>query len=144
MLWETLETYPSWAGGGQLVERLGEQDLGVAHGVSDGVVLLLASEGQLGEGRLVARGVLDVDEVLVVGRAVVLRQFEEPDEGLEQRGPGGERTTDTPVTHRPRCAQLYANRWSLVHPNKTERSLVLGSLHSVNHQISDIFDRQGD
>ena len=106
VLWETLGTYPSWAGGGQLVERLGQQDLGVAHGVSDGVVLLLASEGQLGEGRLVARGVLDVDEVLVVGRAVVLGQLEEPDEGLEQRGPGGERTTDTLVTHGPRWCTI--------------------------------------
>ena len=101
-----MNPYPAGTGGGQLVEGLGQQDLGVAHGVSDGVMLLLAGEGQLGEGRLVAGGVLDVDEVLVVGRAVVLRQLEEPDEGLEQRGPGGERTADTPVTRAERLIKV--------------------------------------
>lgn len=63
-------------------------DLWIPDGVSDGIVLLLPCERQLRERRLVARRLLDVDEVLVVRDAVVFRQFKQADEGLEQRGPG--------------------------------------------------------
>lgn len=69
------------------MQGLCQQDLGVADGLSDGVVLLLASEGQLGEGRLVARRVLDVDEVLVVRHTVVLRQLKQANQSLQQRRP---------------------------------------------------------
>ena len=82
------QTYPSRAGRGELVEGLGQQDLGVADSLSYGVMLLLASEGELGEGRLVTGRVLDVYEVLVVGDAVILGELEQTNQSLEERGPG--------------------------------------------------------
>lgn len=72
------------------MQRLGQMDLWIPHGVSDGIVLLLPRERQLRERRLVARRLLDVDEVLVVRHAVVLGQLKQADEGLEQRRPGSE------------------------------------------------------
>lgn len=70
------------------MKRLGQVDLWIPDGVPNGIVLLLPGKGQLRERRLVARRLLDVDKVLVVRDAVVFRQFEQADEGLEQRGPG--------------------------------------------------------
>lgn len=69
------------------MERLGQQDLWVADGVADRVVLLLPREGQLRECRLVSWSVFNIDEVLVIWDAVIFGQLKQTDESLEQRGP---------------------------------------------------------
>ena len=76
------QTYPSRTCSRKLVERLGQQDLRIANSLSNGIVFLLPSEGQLRERRLVTWRVLDVDEVLIVWDAVVLWQLKETYQGL--------------------------------------------------------------
>lgn len=70
------------------MQRLGQQDLGIAHSFSDGVVLFLPGKRKLRERRLITGRVFDVDEVLVVRDAVVFRQLEQTNESLQQRSPG--------------------------------------------------------
>lgn len=81
-------TYPAWAGRGQFVQRLCQVDPGIVHHLPHGIVFLLPRKGQLGECSLVARGVLDVNEVLLIRDRVVLRQLKEPNQGLQQGNPG--------------------------------------------------------
>lgn len=69
------------------MQRLSQQNLGVADCLSNRVVFLLPGKGQLRESCLVARRVFDVDEVLVVGNAVILWQFKQTNQGLQQRSP---------------------------------------------------------
>lgn len=80
-------TNPSRTGRRKFVERLSQQDFWIADGVSYRVVLLLSSEGELRERRLVARRVFDVYEMLVVWDAVVFWQLKQTNERLEQRRP---------------------------------------------------------
>lgn len=74
---------------------MGQQYFRVADGISDRVVLLLPSKGQLRESSLIAGCIFNVDEMLVVRDAVVFGQLKETDEGLEQRRPY---TTHNPLT----------------------------------------------
>merc|ERR1719222_458328 len=69
---------------GQRCQRLRQEGLWVAHS-RHRVVIWLASKYQLAVGSLVARGVLDFDEVLIVRDRLVLRQLKQADEGSQQR-----------------------------------------------------------
>lgn len=66
-------------------------------------MFLLASECQLRESRLVARCVLDVDEVLVVRDAVVLRQLEQSNQSLQDGRPADERFKKNASRSQVRC-----------------------------------------
>ena len=74
--------YEAGIGRRQLSEGLGEVHLGFGD-AREGVFGLLAGEDELRVGRLVARSVLDLDEVLVVRRRLVFGQLEEADQSLK-------------------------------------------------------------
>lgn len=86
-------TYPSWTGSRKLVERLGKQDLWIANGVSNRVMLFFPCKCQLRECSLITGRVFNVDKMLVIRDAVIFWQLKQTNESLKQRGPEQKHTT---------------------------------------------------
>lgn len=80
-------TYPPWACCRQFVERLCQMDSRIVHHLTYRIVFFFSSKGQLRECSLISWSIFYVYEVFFIGDSVILRQFKEANEGLQQRSP---------------------------------------------------------